>query len=167
MIAILITILFQLAPTLPALESPTPMPTAQGAIFITPQAMATPTFIPTFEATVEIPSTTVPRSEVYSFLATTAYEVNQLPEQIDVVNGVSVLPDEEPSLLFGYMKWLFSPNITKELLGENFAILGDTLFVILVLAVTFGALYLLVYSVVMTIRFISWVYKKISDTIPG
>jgi hypothetical protein len=109
----------------------------------------------------------VPRSELYSSMATAAAQVNSLPNDIRQQNGVNIIPNtNNATQLFGYAKWLFSYNTARELLGNTFAPIGMNLFILLVIVVVIATIYLIVNFVVLLIRFVLWLIRLILQFIP-
>jgi hypothetical protein len=109
---------------------------------------------------------TVPRSEMYSSMATAAANVNRLPDEIRRPGGQSIVPSADVSQLFSYAKWLFSLNTAQELLGRTFAPIGINLFVIFVIVIILTSIYFLVNLIVLIIKAVIWVINQILKIIP-
>lgn len=109
------------------------------------------------------------KSDLYRAMATAAFNVNEMPEQIRAngQNGQSVLPSMDGAAqLFGYAKWLFSANTAQELLGRTLAPLGEMLFRILVSAVALVAVYIVIRLVSLIIKAVIWVINQLLKLVP-
>lgn len=109
------------------------------------------------------------KSDIYRVMATAAYNVNQMPEEIkksgpsgkDISGSTS-----GAAQLFGYAKWVMSPNTAQELLGKSFAPFGINVFVIFVLITSLTAIYFLVNLIVIVIKFVAWIINQLLKLIP-
>ena len=112
------------------------------------------------------------KSDLYRAMATAAYNTNQLPEQIKSAgpNGQRIIPDTSgASQIFGYIKWLFSPNSAQEVLGKTLAPFGINVFVIFLIVTTMTGIYLLINLIVLIMKFVMWIYSwiiKLVELIP-
>jgi len=91
---------------------------------------------------------------------------DSLPDQLDD----DVLTTETATQLFSYMKWLFSPTSARELVGETLAPILLNLYLLVLIAFTFTALWLTIQLIVWTWRLILFVVKwiiRIIELIPG
>ena len=86
--------------------------------------------------------------------------INDLPSDPSVIGGVDVLPAVDARGLFGYVKYLFSPSITRELLGE-FSPFGDTTFRILLLMAVATGIYIALNIIVLLIRLAIFVFNLV------
>lgn len=141
-------LLFQQDLPLPALTpipSPTPIPTA------TPMNL--------------VGTAQVPTDQIYNYLATAQANVAQAPE--DLRNpGVPVVPAEDGSEIFGYVKWITSTNVGAEVFGP-FGVIPSHIGALILLMVVLVSVYLLVYLIGFILRFVNWLIGKILDIIPG
>jgi hypothetical protein len=134
----------QPVPTVPALPSPTYIPTS--------------TPMPTFAAD-------VPRSDIYYYLATAAANFNALPDDPAAPGGVPLLPNDDGRNLFGYARWLLSGSVTPELLGP-LAPFGTSTFVWVTLIIVIVAIFLTLNLVTTIVRFVVFVISFIRRLLP-
>jgi hypothetical protein len=109
------------------------------------------------------------KSDLYRSMATAAYEVNQLPEQIQAsgMNGQSVIPDTSgASQLFGYMKWILSYSVVEEFFGRTLAPLGGIVLAVLTITLVMTGLYILINFIVLIIKSVIWVLNQFLKLIP-
>lgn len=59
----------------------------------------------------------LPTQEMYEALATQNANLNDLPESLQNPDGRPLLPDEDGTQLFGYIKWLIDPTMADEWAG--------------------------------------------------
>jgi hypothetical protein len=136
------------------------------------QVVSPPTIIPPTPIATMAPldltiDVEVPRSEIYSFLATAAANINQLPAQIDRdPSGTSLIPSDDARNLLGYAKWLFSPATARELMGEALSPLGINAFVLFTLIVFLTSAWLLVKIATMLIKAVVWLIQQALRLIP-
>ena len=146
-IALGAAVLFQVPPPLDPVPSPTPL------VIGTPTPLA-----------IEV---TVPRSEIYQYLATAAANINQMPAAIDRdPSGVGIIPSDDARNLLGYAKWLFSANSARELMGNSLSPLGINAFVLFTLVVVLTSAWLLVKIATMLIKAVIWFVQQILRFIP-
>jgi hypothetical protein len=108
---------------------------------------------------------TVPRSEIYTFLATAAANVNRMPDQIANAAGPD-LPSTDAMQLFSYSKWLFSTNTAQEVLGPTFAPIGINLFIVLTVVVGMAIVWFAILFASMLIKAVVWIVQQILRIIP-
>jgi hypothetical protein len=123
----------------------------------------TPTITPTPNVTLVL---TIPRSDMYSSLATAAANVNRLPDEIRRPGGQSLIPSPDVSQLFAWAKWLFSLNTAQELLGQTLAPIGIELFIIMNFVVILTAIYFLINLIVLIIKGVIWIINQILKIVP-
>jgi hypothetical protein len=142
----LIALLAQPVPTLPAIPSPTPVPSS------TPRATM---------------SSPLDQGEVYDFLATAAANTNSLPDDIFSPGGISLVSADSGSAdIFGYGKWLFSGTSTMELLGRKLSPIGTHLFAAIGVVVILASVYLLVNLITLLIKGVVWLVQQVLKFIP-
>lgn len=114
---------------------------------------------PTAQPTLIVP--TVPVQEINNTFTGAADQLNELPTDITKPSGQSILPTSDPTILFGYVKWLFNYSTAAELLGARLAPLGMSFYSLIIIAFTFTTLYMVLNALVLTIRFVIWIISLI------
>lgn len=123
----------------------------------------TPTITPTPAVTLVL---TVPRSEMYSNMATAAANVNRLPDEIRRPGGQNLIPSPDVSQLFAWAKWLFSLSTAQELLGQTLAPIGISLFIVMNFVIILTAIYFLINLIVLIVKAVIWIINQILKIIP-
>lgn len=142
---LIVVILLQITPMpFVPIPSPTPIPTA------TPLPV---------EDTVELPT-----SGLLDYLATANANLSSAPADLRKGNG-AILPGTDGSDLFGYSKWLLSPNTANEIFGP-FGLPVSHVGVAVTLVITLALVYFLIYIAVLIIRFIVWLVTIFLKFIP-
>lgn len=109
------------------------------------------------------------KSDIYRVMATAAYNVNALPEQIKNSGpaGKDISGSTSGAVqIFGYVKWVLSPNTAQELLGKAFSPFGINVFVIFLVITSLTAIYFLVNLIVIIIKFVAWIINQLLKLIP-
>jgi hypothetical protein len=109
------------------------------------------------------------KSDIYRVMATAAYNVNKMPEEIKKSGpaGKDISGSTSGAVqLFGYAKWVMSPNTAQELMGKSLAPFGINVFVIFLLITSLTAIYFLVNLIVIVIKFVAWVINQLLKLIP-
>lgn len=107
--------------------------------------------------------------DLYSSMATAAAVVNSLPEQINnAAPGGQSLVDAMAGAkqVFGYIKWLFSPNSAQELLGRSLAPIGINILVIVTMIVALTAIYIAINTIVYIVKFVIWLITQALKLVP-
>jgi hypothetical protein len=102
-------------------------------------------------------------------MATAAAVVNKLPEEISKSGpGGQTLAQAMAGSkqVFGYIKWLFSPNSAQELLGRSLAPVGINILVIFTMIVALTAIYIAINIVVYIIKFVVWIITQMLKLVP-
>lgn len=108
-------------------------------------------------------------SDLYKNMATAAAIVDKLPEQISKAgpNGQTLAQAMAGAKqVFGYIKWLFSPNSAQELLGRSLAPIGINVLVIFTMIVALSAIYIAINIAVYIVKFATWVISQILKLLP-
>jgi hypothetical protein len=103
-------------------------------------------------------------SDLYASMATAAAIFNKLPEEISKAgpsgqNLTQAMAGAKQ--VFGYVKWLFSPNSAQELLGRSLAPIGINVLAVFTMIVALTAIYIAINIIVYTVKFIIWVVNQI------
>jgi hypothetical protein len=109
------------------------------------------------------------KSDLYRVMATAAFQVNELPEQIQTSgqNGQGVIPSTSGAIqIFGYIKWMFSANTAQELMGRTLAPFGINIFIIFLMITIMTGLYFLVNFIVLIVKAVIWVFNQFLKLIP-
>lgn len=139
------------------LQQDLPLPALTPIPSPTPIATATPMNL---QGTVNAPT-----DLVYNYLATTESSLNEVPT--DLRNpGMPVVPAEDGSELFGYIKWITSANIGDEVFGP-FGVIPAHIGALLLMMIVLVSVYLIVHFIGYILRFVNWLIGKILDIIPG
>lgn len=109
----------------------------------------------------------IPKSDVYNFLATAVDNINALPDDPTFINGVPLLPDDTATQLFSYLKWVFSSNSAREMLGETLAPIALPLWTLLLIYVVTYSISLTVFLVSVIRRFVAYIICVSLKLIPG
>ena len=108
-------------------------------------------------------------SDFYKNMATAAAIVNRLPEQIQKAgpNGQTLAEAfAGASQVFGYIKWLFSPNSAQELLGRSLAPIGINVLVIFTMIVAMVAIYIGLNMAIYIVKLAIWLLNQILKLLP-
>lgn len=108
-------------------------------------------------------------SDLYKNMATAAAIVDKLPEQISKAGPKGQTLAEAfagAKQVFGYVKWLFSPNSAQELLGRSLAPIGINVLVIFTMVVALTAIYIAINIAVYIVKFATWVINQILKLLP-
>lgn len=161
---LLSTLLLIPPPITQATATPPPKPTKYINQPIFPE-IASPTPIATATPLNLMGTAQVPSDQIYNYLATAQANVVQAPE--DLRNpGVPVVPAEDGSEIFGYVKWITSANVGAEVFGP-FGVIPSHIGALILLLVVLVSVYLLVYLIGFILRFVNWLISRILDIIPG
>jgi hypothetical protein len=108
-------------------------------------------------------------NDIYRNMATAAAIVQDLPEQIknSGPNGQSLADAMAgASQVFGYIKWLLSPNSAQELLGRSLAPVGINIMIILTMVIALTTIYIAINMAVYILKMAIWVVNQILKLIP-
>jgi hypothetical protein len=133
--------------------TPSPTPSATPAITNTPNADFLNTDL-------------IPSGDINDLLSTAVAYVNSLPDDITAPSGISLIPDETATQLFGWAKWLFSADSANESLGLTLAPLALTLMVLLTLVVSMAIAYTTLKIAVFIYRLVTYVIQWILKFVP-
>ena len=129
------------------------------------QVLPPPTAIPTITP-LPTSQSVVPRSDVYNFLATTAANVNNLPDDISRPGGVPLLASANTSIVFGYGRWLLSSSSMNEFLGPTVAPLGTFVLTVFTLLVIITIVYFTIRVAVLIFRGVVWLISRARSLLP-
>lgn len=109
----------------------------------------------------------IPHSELYLWLEQAVQYVNELPEDISMGNGTSLIVDETATQLFSYAKWLFSTTAANETLGPTLAPIGVNIFAILTMLVFLAIAWVTVKIFSLIFRFVMYAINWIVRIVRG
>ena len=115
-------------------------------------------------AQAQTPTPPVPQWEIDRIQATNAANINALPSDPTRPGGQAI-PSVDLTQLFGYAKWLFSASTAQELFGRTLAPLAINVFIVLVLAISYSAIWLLINIIVLIIKVVMWIVRLIIQMI--
>lgn len=146
---IIILIAFAFVPVYAQTDTPTPTPTLrfQPMIFAT---VPSPTPIPT-STPFELPTPEIATNGLIDSLATAENTLRNAPADLS-----AAIPTQNGSELFGYAKWLLSPNTAQEVAGP-FALLITHISIAISAVLLFAVAYFTILIAVFIIRFIVWI----------
>jgi len=103
----------------------------------------------------------LPIDPVNEMLATADGSLQGLPDDLSRPGGsTSIIPPDQGSLVYGYAKWLLSPNIANEVFGPFSGFVEHaSIYVGMMLAM--GGVYAAVYAIMYAIRWAEWLFNTI------
>jgi hypothetical protein len=101
----------------------------------------------------------LPTQQMYEQMATANAQLDDLPSDLTRPDGAPILPAEDGTVLFGYIKWLVSPAAADEYAGP-FAPVFQHIGVGLTILMTTAGIYALVYVIANVGAWVGWLIDQ-------
>lgn len=109
------------------------------------------------------------KSDFYRNMATAAAIVNSLPEKIQKAgpnNQTLAEAMEGAKQVFGYVKWLFSPNSAQELLGRSLAPIAINVMAVMTMYLAMVAIYITTNMAIYIVKLAIWLMTQLLKLLP-